>query len=260
MNKLPIRDDLIRQVLGGKLAPHEAEEEADRLGLTPLRHIPYPHEFNPVDEPYWSLPTTLAWVINRDIDSVRAQWDKYRAACTHWEELWGGFRLVAGAKANLVSLWAEARSELSVMDAFSELSRGALDDKPVLIGFTKGEPIPPPRWHNAVLQEVSGKLVVHLESGANLVGVFFKNEEVRAVWPDAGSEEQPSEPPKENKGAGKWAQAHAHRFMNETYPEGLPAGMQKTRVYRQYKGWSADHTPPETPSSKRSFDRALGNK
>ena len=38
-----------------------------------------------MQEPFWSLPMALAWIICRDAEAVRSQWDSYRKECWDWQ-------------------------------------------------------------------------------------------------------------------------------------------------------------------------------
>ena len=72
------RDLLIEKLKYGKLTPEEAELEASRLGLEPFKFSPNPADFDPMQEPTWSLMMALAWIMYRTPDAVREMWDRYR--------------------------------------------------------------------------------------------------------------------------------------------------------------------------------------
>jgi hypothetical protein len=77
-------DELILRVQAGELTPDEAEAEAKRRGLKPLRDNPDPNDFDPMSEPHWTLPMAVAWIAYRTPEAVREQWDKYRTECWDW--------------------------------------------------------------------------------------------------------------------------------------------------------------------------------
>jgi len=85
------RDELIGKVNYGELTPDEAEAEAKRLKLAPLRSLPDPRDFNPAKEAQWSLPMAVAWIAFRNLGDVREWWDKYRTQC--WEWYWRKWRV-----------------------------------------------------------------------------------------------------------------------------------------------------------------------
>jgi hypothetical protein len=77
------RDDILMSVRRGKISPQEADQRASRVGEV-LSHTPDPAAFDPLQEREWSLPMTAAWVIERSLDAVRAQWDRYRSETRRW--------------------------------------------------------------------------------------------------------------------------------------------------------------------------------
>jgi len=79
------RDKLITKVWRGELTREEAEAEAERRGLKPLRRNPDPEDFNPMNEPHWTLPMAVAWITYRTPEAVREWWDAYRSKCEDWE-------------------------------------------------------------------------------------------------------------------------------------------------------------------------------
>ena len=78
------RDDLITMVQRGEMTPADAESEAKRLGLGPLASEPDPNDYDPMREPFWTLPMTVAWIAYRTEDAVRNWWDEYRKECSFW--------------------------------------------------------------------------------------------------------------------------------------------------------------------------------
>lgn len=78
------RDELLRRVTHFEITPDEAEAEAARCGLEPLNPDPDPTAFDPMSEVRWSLPMALAWIVWRDPDRVREQWDRWRREKSDW--------------------------------------------------------------------------------------------------------------------------------------------------------------------------------
>src|SRR5690242_18078882 len=78
------RDELIDEVKFGRLSPLEAEAEAARLGLEPLAPRPAPSQYNPLGEPWWTLPMTVAWIAWRNALEVLENYDPYLLECWHW--------------------------------------------------------------------------------------------------------------------------------------------------------------------------------
>ena len=79
-----LRDDLFDQLKYGKITPDEAEAEALRLGLEPLRRVSTNDDFNPIREAQWTLPMAVAWIAYRTRDAVREWWPHYREQCWDW--------------------------------------------------------------------------------------------------------------------------------------------------------------------------------
>ena len=63
------------------MSPDEAEAEAARLGLPPLASQPDPNKFDPMDEAWWTLPMTIAWIAWRNHTEVLDCYDPFRLAC-----------------------------------------------------------------------------------------------------------------------------------------------------------------------------------
>ncbi len=76
--------DLIQRVAEGDLTCDEAEAEAERLGIGPLRRQPDPVAFDPMQEPFWALTMVVAWISWRTKEAVREVWEEYRSACDDW--------------------------------------------------------------------------------------------------------------------------------------------------------------------------------
>jgi hypothetical protein len=79
-----LRDDLIEQVLRGKMTTTRAEELANQNGLPPLLQSPDPAAFDPMNEPFWTIPMALAWIMKRDANFVLQVWDNWRAKKECW--------------------------------------------------------------------------------------------------------------------------------------------------------------------------------
>jgi hypothetical protein len=78
------RDDLITKVQRGEMTPADAESEAKRLGLRSLASEPDPNDYDPMREPFWTLPMAVAWIAYRTQNAVRNWWDEYRKECWDW--------------------------------------------------------------------------------------------------------------------------------------------------------------------------------
>ncbi len=75
---------LLVQVGKGLLSIEEAESQALAGGHGPLLRQPDPADFDPMQEPFWSLPMVVAWIAWRFEAAVRDAWDDYRLKCEDW--------------------------------------------------------------------------------------------------------------------------------------------------------------------------------
>src|SRR5262245_22120899 len=78
------RDSMIDKVRYGELTPDQAEAEAARLGIGKLAAKPDVSKFDPMKEPWWTLPMAVAWIAWRSPSAVREWWDPYRSECWNW--------------------------------------------------------------------------------------------------------------------------------------------------------------------------------
>lgn len=84
MHKDKSRDELFDLLKFGKLTPDEAEVEARRCGLEPLRRVPNVDKFDPTKETQWTLPMAVAWIAYRSREAVRDWWPSYREQYWDW--------------------------------------------------------------------------------------------------------------------------------------------------------------------------------
>ena len=59
--------------------PPTSKEEA-----TARRTRPPAEKYDPGKLSDWSITMTLAWIVRRDLDAVRNEWDDYREKCADW--------------------------------------------------------------------------------------------------------------------------------------------------------------------------------
>jgi hypothetical protein len=80
------RFSIIKQAAAGEMTPEEAEAWAESKHQPPLASKPDSALFDPMSEPFWSLPMAVAWIMWRTSDAVREYWDDYRCDCYVWKE------------------------------------------------------------------------------------------------------------------------------------------------------------------------------
>lgn len=144
----PDRAELFDKLRLGELEPDEAEALAATRGLSPLLKLPDAAKYDVRSAAVWSYLMVVAWVIARDLNEVRLQWDAYRLACRQWKK-WGprarpSWTLVA---------WPRAVFDCSALQswAFDKLRSALLHGKLVATGIDRyGQriPIPCQEWQN----------------------------------------------------------------------------------------------------------------
>jgi hypothetical protein len=76
--------DILRRAARGGLTAEQAEAEATRLGIGPLACKPNVVRFDPMQEPFWTVPMAVAWIAWRTPNAVREMWIEYRKAFREW--------------------------------------------------------------------------------------------------------------------------------------------------------------------------------
>jgi hypothetical protein len=179
------RDDLITKVQRGEMTPADAESEAKRLGLRSLASEPDPNDYDPMREPFWTLPMAVAWIAYRTQNAVRNWWDEYRKECWDWHfrewrvgpdgPVHQGHFLEQPLKATLVLLkmtgvWPDQTGLISVAEAIDALwlvlQSGGLEVTGINEDTGRRVPIPAEQWHDLTWFEEKGRDVIHAKPGA----------------------------------------------------------------------------------------------
>jgi hypothetical protein len=162
-------DKLVLRVERGEISREEAEAERVRLGIArSLASLPDPSQFDPMQESFWSLPMSLAYLQWRAADPVREVWDKYRAEVWEWQRAAGvrGFVLrprpaatffdvdhASNAGGTMTS--AEARQWL-----WRQAERGKLHGFGACAGSGQRGPIQPHEWNDLHPRDLHGRPVL----------------------------------------------------------------------------------------------------
>jgi len=180
-----MRDDLIERVRRGEMTTEDAERRATELGLTPLISSPNQNDFDPLAEPFWSIPMALAWIMTRDANSVLEMWDRWRAEKEFWSwsrwqvpggPIYEGHWIKTSGPAGLINLsmasavWqTEGKLVISRMDATAELLKAL---QAGTIGATGIPTVGAPRtlisayhWRDLDLYEEKDRIVVRTNRG-----------------------------------------------------------------------------------------------
>jgi len=199
----PTLDGLIESVRRGELTPVDAERRAAELGLPPLINSPNENDFDPLVEPFWSIPMVLAWVGTRDADSVRTMWDRWRLEKEFWswsrwqvpgEPVNEGYWIKRLGPAGLIDLavatavW-QTEGKLITVNATAELLKALQAGAIQATGLASlGEPRTPIAaylWRDLDFYESNHRVVARTMSGLGLGfdDVAFESKSVRAHWP-----------------------------------------------------------------------------
>jgi hypothetical protein len=201
------RDDLITMVRLGEMSPAEAETRAERLGLEPLAPSPDPNGYDPMQEPFWTLPMAVVWIAYRMQDAVRSWWNEYRKECWDWHfrewrvgpdaPIHQGYFLEQRPNATLVRLqMGDAKRDqadlMSVAEAIDVLWLAFQDGSLKVTGIDEDTgrrvPIPAAHWYDLTWFEENGRDVIHADprrgrNTARYCEVLVPAEAVRERWP-----------------------------------------------------------------------------
>jgi hypothetical protein len=274
--------DLIQRVAEGDLTYDEAEAEAERLGIGPLRRQPDPAAFDPMQEPFWSLTMAVAWISWRTKEAVREVWDDYRFACEDWHyekyrsgpdtpvkaHVW----IEARRPANLGWLaLSEAYDKVhdsadpiqSVADAKKNLWRalqaGAISSSGISSASGIREPIAPVTWcdlHAFVDRYDRDYLMTDRTglTGLRYDTLRFPSQQVLTVWPG----ELDKDAPILSTGApGRPSSRHlvANELKRRAAEQQLEASLAAEAQY--LADWLAVTYPDAPPMSQKSVKNAL---
>jgi hypothetical protein len=205
------RDEIAEAVLYGRMTPNEAEAKLKELGLPPLAPQPNPADFYPMNEVWWSLPMTVAWIAWRTSADVRDAWDTFRREGSFWEHkrwrlgldgpIHEGWHLQPRAPASLSNLALKEISRrregalpegaITVEEAkdrlWKALASGALEAIGKPNAVEPSVPIPELQWRDLAAVEENRRDVVryrerHGFSRRGYEDVAFRGRDVMAIW------------------------------------------------------------------------------
>jgi hypothetical protein len=121
------RETLIGKASRGEISSDVAEAEAERLGVGPLARKPRESSFDPMSEPWWTLPMAIAWIAWRRPRQVVLCWDEYRLKCLVWRRVLGRERLVWDSPVTLSRLLlAERGAESAVKNRKAKIVKSVM--------------------------------------------------------------------------------------------------------------------------------------
>jgi hypothetical protein len=260
------RDDLFEEVKYGRMTSDQAEAEAARLGLDPLAAVPDPQKFDPMAEPWWTLPMTVAWIVWRDEQDVLENYDPYRLEWLDWIfRKWrvgpegpvhkGHFleqRKPATLSRLAISYYLDATQRRGNPVTFKEAEKSlwnALQDNQLqATGIPpdgeKRVPIPDFEWRDLKPYEERERDVVRYEaiSRRGYNDVALRRQSVLSLWPHISADYRTGAP-------GRPTPMH---LAFAEYRRRLEEGTAKDRVTAESEylaGWLAD-THPGLPQLK----------
>jgi hypothetical protein len=195
---------ILQRLRRGEITREQAEAEAQAAGF-PLREThPDPADYEPIIEPFWTLPMTLAWILYRSDDAVRNLMESFVAATRVWRH----YHRSDGQK--VVGLFPPMRK--SAFDVINEAVRGDASMRQVVsgikarndllrrlksgevkafgipLGQREHQPIPPISWETitTLFVETPGVRASDIsgfdEEGARYQQVRILSREVRQFW------------------------------------------------------------------------------
>jgi len=232
-----LRDRIIGKAEKGRWTAKVAEQVAKRLGVGPLASKPDLADYDPLQETYWSILMTLAWIMWRDADHVRELWDAWRTQCKIW---FSGSRLKSRNSASLGSLMfhegrehvggnpalmpsAEAEKEL-----WRQLQLGTLAATGMGRRERKRSPIPAESWQDLKLRRSGVWGPGGLLEDEEWKTVTVPGEVVQHLWPAATTSQPDTKGPGKSSPKGKKTLA-IHEAVAALWPDVMPKMMVQTR-------------------------------
>jgi hypothetical protein len=121
-----IRDNLIVHLKCGVMCPACAERVTEDLGLEPFETSLPLDKFDPMQEPFWTLPMAAAWLMWSDINIVREHWPKYLNACQRFIQIQARF----SESSSRIGWKLEPRHSTNLAETFDFASQAA---KPTIV-------------------------------------------------------------------------------------------------------------------------------
>ena len=190
----PSRHDVEAAVIAGELTPAQAEIWAESNGEEPFAGPR--RSYDPLDDVYWTLPMTAAWIVWRTPEAVR-EVVPTRADTWEWETNGGnGFQgLHRAVDWTLTEVWLrqthhsehsligapDARNDLHKKLQLAEITAtGIKEDLPA--------PIPPEHWNYLSLDQYGGQPAsVNSEGQTKLSyrAVIVPSTQIKTLWPSS---------------------------------------------------------------------------
>ena len=189
-----LKDELFDELRYGRMELPRARIVAAKAGIESLEGNPDPAGYNPMAEPYWSLPMTIAWIATRAPGQVRERWDKYLEKCfffrhERWRlgfdgEIYTGWKCDNRELASINLFFGEEEFSVAKSVLFRALKLGEIAATGLREQGTGREPIPGYEWQDLSCPTLRGKEVFRPAAGTSgYMGVTVARDAVLAHWP-----------------------------------------------------------------------------
>ena len=176
-----------------------AEAEAARAGVGPLARRVEADGFDPMSEPFWSIPMTLAWIMQRNESVVREMWDLYRSEFDDWVYQEADPRLIRqrppAGEIDLIAL-SPVADPLPFEKAVTALKRALLEgeiDATAVDVRGKRDSLNATQWIDLDLSDSDrGYVLKNRYTGQVFRDARLKRGRAIAMWPDASFHESTS--------------------------------------------------------------------
>ncbi len=259
------RDEIIGRAMRGEITPSEADDEALRRIGEPIETPPDPSNFRPEREPWWTLTMALAWIVRRDLETVRCYWNDYRRECCEWRS-----STVGRGTPSQQSGWViEPLGSISLSDAIFYLAFETSEREwgMPIVAVSNAE-------NQLLLQLRSGQLIAFAEShgdrsqvpdhawiNVNLSNIdhrfseepWVRSADVRTIWKATGH----TKPDRRAPHRPRTQRDAAISALRELYPAagGNPGAEKVIAVFWAVNQWLRKNG--QTEVSRRTVERAI---
>jgi hypothetical protein len=255
--------DLIEHfVEKGWLTPEDAEAEASRRQWEPFEARPRAREFEPISEPFWTLPMAAAWIASRDMAVIRDFMPEVAKHTRRWVRFGEGYRLEPAEMptlndvAMLLALVGDDQFPVILGDLRKTLRQGGLTcwaiEGPRRVALTSMD------WIDLDFDPRNGADLFSAKLDRRLQDPRVEREGLLDIWPLADAEPKPrandtqrsSEPLEATRKVSS-----ALTALQEVYPNGLPSGLPVPVRNRRVVEWMQTHH--QTTASDRTIAKAV---
>ena len=189
-----LKDELFEELKYGRMELQRARMVAAKAGIASLEGNPEKSLYDPMVEPYWSLPMAVSWIASRTSDEVREHWNKYLENCfyfhhTPWRigpggEIHKGWLCENRGLASINLFFGTDKFVKAKAALFLSLKQGDIAATGLTEQGTGRKLIPNHEWQDLTCPTINGKDVFRPSPGvAGYVEVTVARDAVVARWP-----------------------------------------------------------------------------